>query len=109
MRRLPTTSWILIGALGCASASAAAAPPPAASPAPSTSAPAPAKPAAKPAPAAAKPRKPEEILADTARATGAEPPRSAHKTIHVKLKTTLQGMGIGGAGERFQTSTDKCG
>jgi len=52
-------------------------------------------------------RKPEEILADMVKATGGEAAWNAHKTIHVKMETTLQGMGIGGSGERFQTSTDK--
>jgi hypothetical protein len=102
MRRAPATSWILFAALGCASS-----PPPATTGPQATASPPRAAtvtpPPSKPAPL----RKPEEILADTVKATGGEAAWNAHKTVHVKMETTLQGMGIGGAGERFQTSTDK--
>jgi hypothetical protein len=95
--------WILLGAIGCA----ASPPPPAAAPAPaSVAAPAtPETPATPPAPT--KLRTPEEILADAVKATGGEAAWNAHKTIHFKVETTLQGMGMGGTGERFQTRADK--
>src|SRR5262245_36806379 len=107
-RSLPV--WLLLGTIGCA----ANPPPPAAAPAASTSTPSPT-----PAPAAAAPatpaapappaklRAPEEILADAVKATGGEAAWNAHKTVHFKMETTLQGMGMGGTGERFQTRGDK--
>jgi hypothetical protein len=52
-------------------------------------------------------RAPEEILADAVAATGGAAAWNAHKTLHFKMETTLQGMGMGGTGERFQTRGDK--
>ena len=52
-------------------------------------------------------RAPEEILADAVAATGGAAAWNAHKTLHIKMETTLQGMGMGGTGERFQTRGDK--
>jgi len=52
-------------------------------------------------------RTPEEILADAVNATGGAAAWNAHKTAHYKVETTLQGMGMGGKGERFQTRADK--
>jgi hypothetical protein len=49
----------------------------------------------------------EEILADAVKATGGAEAWNAHKTAHYKVETTLQGMGMGGKGERFQTRADK--
>ena len=64
--------------------------------------------AAAPAPAPAAPpaklRAPEEILADAVKATGGAAAWNAHKTAHYKVETTLQGMGMGGTGERYQTA-----
>jgi len=77
-------------------------PPPAAAATATTAAPASAPPAA-----AAKARTPEEILADAVTATGGAAAWNAHKTAHYKMETTLQGMGMGGKGERFQTRGDK--
>jgi hypothetical protein len=105
---------ILVGVVGCASN-----PPPAATTAPasassatSTPAAAPASavaaaPAAAPAAPPAKLRSPEEILADAVKATGGAAAWNAHKTAHYKVETTLQGMGMGGTGERYQTRGDK--
>jgi hypothetical protein len=90
---------LLLAAFGCASN-----PPPASVPA-SSSPPAASAPAS--APAAAKPRPPEQILADAVTATGGAAAWNAHKTAHYTMETTLQGMGMGGKGERFQTITDK--
>ena len=101
---------ILVAVVGCASN-----PPPAATTAPasassatSTAAAAPSSPAA-PAPAAPplKLRAPEAILADAVKATGGAAAWDAHKTAHYKVETTLQGMGMGGTGERYQTRGDK--
>ena len=50
---------------------------------------------------------PEAILADAVKATGGAAAWNAHKTAHYKVETTLQGMGMGGTGERFQTRGDK--
>jgi hypothetical protein len=52
-------------------------------------------------------RAPEAILADAVTATGGAAAWNAHKTLHFKMETTLQGMGMGGTGERFQTRGDK--
>jgi len=46
-------------------------------------------------------------LADAVKATGGAAAWNAHKTAHYKVETTLQGMGMGGSGERFQTRGDK--
>jgi len=100
MRRSRNVSRLLcslaIGAAGCASN-----PPPAATtPAPAGTS------TSKPA-AGGKLRSPEAILADAVAATGGAAAWNAHKTAHYKMETTLQGMGMGGVGERFQTNTDK--
>lgn len=52
-------------------------------------------------------RAPEAILADAVKATGGAAAWDAHKTAHYKVETTLQGMGMGGTGERYQTRGDK--
>jgi len=94
---------ILVGVVGCASN-----PPPVATTTPASAPPAPSTPAAAPAaPPPAKLRAPEEILADAVKATGGAAAWNAHKTAHYKVETTLQGMGMGGTGERYQTRTDK--
>jgi hypothetical protein len=94
---------ILVGLVGCASN-----PPPTATTAPASAPPAPATAAAAPASTpAAKLRAPEEILADAVKATGGAAAWNAHKTAHYKVETTLQGMGMGGTGEHYQTRTDK--
>ncbi len=101
---------ILVGVVGCASN-----PPPAATTAPASASSATSTPAAAPASAAApapaappaKLRAPEEILADAVKATGGAAAWNAHKTAHYKVETTLQGMGMGGTGERYQTRGDK--
>jgi hypothetical protein len=41
------------------------------------------------------------------KATGGAAAWNAHRTAHYKVETTLQGMGMGGTGERFQTVGDK--
>jgi hypothetical protein len=106
----PRLPWLILSAaIGCASS-----PPPPAGNAPAA-APAPANAGATagaappaPAPAAAVAlRPPEAILADAVAATGGEAAWNAHKTVHFKVETTLQGMGMGGTGERFQTRGDK--
>jgi hypothetical protein len=110
----PSASWILVAAIGCASNPPPAAtttppattPPSATTPAPrSTSGPTSAS--AAPAAPAVKLRAPQEILADAVKATGGAAAWNAHKTAHFKMETVLQGMGMGGVGERFQTRTDK--
>src|SRR4051812_11339664 len=53
------------------------------------------------------PRPAQAILADAVAATGGAAAWNAHKTAHFKMETTLQGMGMGGSGERFQTRADK--
>jgi hypothetical protein len=104
------SSILLLAVAGCAASPApdpartAHAPAPAAAPAtpPPAAVAAPAAPATPP-----KLRTPEEILADAVNATGGEAAWNAHKSVHLKVETTLQGMGMGGTGERFQTRTDK--
>jgi hypothetical protein len=113
MNRLAPASliWLVVG---CASnpppppAAGAPAPAPAAASAPAAPSTA-AAPVPAPAPpiAPAKPRAPEEILADAVKATGGADAWNAHKTVHMKIETTLQGMGMGGSGDHFQTRTDK--
>jgi zinc protease len=98
MPRPARTSLILLASLGCASK---------APPAPSTTVAAPPASTSAQTPASAKRRTPEEILADAVTATGGAAAWNAHKTAHYKVETTLQGMGMGGTGERFQTSGDK--
>jgi zinc protease len=110
MSRSRLCCLLLFGVVGCASS-----PPPPASAAPSSSS-SPSSPAAAPTPtpAPAGPpaapvalRPPEAILADAVAATGGAAAWNAHKTLHFKMETTLQGMGMGGTGERFQTRGDK--
>ena len=98
MRRLVSLVCVL-----SAGACASNPPPPAATP-PSAASP---PPAAAAAPTPAKPRTPEQILADAVTATGGAAAWNAHKTAHYTMETTLQGMGMGGKGERFQTITNK--
>jgi hypothetical protein len=104
---MKTPRWvILVGVVGCASN-----PPPAATTAPAAVSPAaaasPMPSATTPAASPAKLRAPEDILADAVKATGGAAAWNAHKTAHYKVETTLQGMGMGGTGERYQTRTDK--
>src|SRR3954447_9670892 len=101
---MKSRGWlILVGVVGCASN-----PPPVAATAPASAPPAPSPAGAAPAsPPPAKLRAPEEILADAVKATGGAAAWNAHKTAHYKVETTLQGMGMGGTGERYQTRTDK--
>jgi len=114
MKRFVAPSLLILAAVGCASSPppppAASTPAPAAAPAPAASTPPPpsatTSTTAKPA-APVKLRKPEEILADAVKATGGEAAWNAHKTLHFKMETTLQGMDMGGVGERFQTKADK--
>jgi hypothetical protein len=58
-------------------------------------------------PTAAKPRSPKTILADAIAATGGSAAWAAHKTVHVKMTIGLQGMGMGGPAEHFQTKANK--
>jgi hypothetical protein len=104
MRRPPlsTPPIALLALVGFASNATPSAAAPASAPATATPAPATAK-----AKAAAKVRTPEEILADAVKATGGAAAWNAHKTLHFKMETTLQGMGMGGVGERYQTRGDK--
>ena len=97
---------ILVGVVGCASNPPPAATSAAPASAPPATAPATSAPAGAPA-AGGKLRTPEEILADAVKATGGAAAWDAHKTAHYKVETTLQGMGMGGTGERFQTRSDK--
>jgi hypothetical protein len=70
---------------------------------------------AQPAPAAATPaptvaagaRTVDAILADAVAATGGAAAWDAHRTAHVKLTVNLQGMGMGGPVEHFQTKANK--
>ncbi len=67
-----------------------------------------AAPATAPAtPAAAGLRTPDAILADAVAATGGVAGWAAHKTAHVKLTITLQGMGMAGPEEHFQTNANR--
>jgi hypothetical protein len=95
---------LLLAVAGCASSPPPAPAASAAAPAPT---PAPAAAAAPAAPAPAKPRTPDAILADAVKATGGADAWNAHKTVHCKIETTLQGMGMGGAGDHYQTRADK--
>jgi len=58
-------------------------------------------------PASVPARAPAAILADVVKAMGAEAAWKAHKTVHMKLEMSFQGMGISGAGEHFATKDDK--
>ncbi len=80
---------LALGWLGCASS-----PPPA-----------PPTPAAATAPAGV--RSPDAILADSVAAMGGAAAWNAHKTVHLKVSVTLQGMAMGGPAEHFQTKTNK--
>ena len=53
------------------------------------------------------PRTPDAILADAVAATGGVAGWAAHKTAHVKLTISLQGMGMGGPAEHFQTNANR--
>jgi hypothetical protein len=59
------------------------------------------------APATPGARTPDAILADSIAATGGAAAWGAHKTAHIKLTVSLQGMGMGGPAEHFQTSANK--
>ncbi|HEY7372976.1 MAG TPA: hypothetical protein VIF57_12505 [Polyangia bacterium] len=112
MTRSVATSLWLLAVAGCASspppAPAASTPAPAPAAAPASAPAAVAAPAAPvPVPAPAKPRTPDEILADAVKATGGADAWNAHKTVHCKIETTLKGMGMGGAGDHYQTRADK--
>ena len=100
MPRSSLIASILVAGFGCAS-----------TPPPATGAPAAAAttaaPASVPAAAAAKARTPAEILSDAVTATGGAAAWNAHKTAHYKMETTLQGMGMGGKGERYATRGNK--
>jgi hypothetical protein len=52
-------------------------------------------------------RTPDAILADAVAATGGVAGWAAHKTAHVKLTISLQGMGMGGPAEHFQTNANR--
>ena len=62
-----------------------------------------------PAAASAAPglRTPDAILADAVAATGGVAGWGAHKTAHIKLTISLQGMGMGGPAEHFQTNANR--
>ena len=72
----------------------------------SARAPQPASPAAA-APVAGGLRSPDAILADSIAATGGAPAWNAHRTVHLKVTVTLQGMAMGGPAEHFQTNANK--
>src|SRR3954453_4341538 len=59
------------------------------------------------APAVPGVRTPDAILADAVAATGGVAGWAAHKTAHIKLTISLQGMGMGGPAEHFQTNTNR--
>ena len=59
------------------------------------------------APTAPGARTPDAILADAVAATGGVAGWAAHKTAHIKLTISLQGMGMGGPAEHFTTNTDR--
>ena len=69
----------------------------------------PAPPAATAAAPAAAPglRPADAILADAVAATGGEQAWNAHRTVHLKVMVTLQGMAMGGPAEHFQTNANK--
>jgi hypothetical protein len=52
-------------------------------------------------------RTPDAILADAVAATGGVAGWAAHKTAHIKLTISLQGMGMGGPAEHFQTNANR--
>ncbi len=60
------------------------------------------------APATPGVRTPDAILADAVAATGGVAGWAAHKTAHIKLTISLEGMGMGGPAEHFRpTRTDR--
>jgi len=62
---------------------------------------------AKAAPTAPGVRTPDAVLADAVAATGGVAGWAAHKTAHIKLTISLQGMGMGGPAEHFQTNANR--
>jgi len=52
-------------------------------------------------------RTPDAILADAVAATGGVAGWAAHRTAHIKLTVSLQGMGMGGPAEHFQTNANR--
>jgi hypothetical protein len=58
-------------------------------------------------PAAPRLRSPEAILADSVAAEGGAAAWNAHRTLHLKMTVTLQGMAMSGPTEHFQTRADK--
>jgi hypothetical protein len=62
---------------------------------------------ARAAPATPGLRAPDSILADAVAATGGVAGWAAHKTAHIKLTISLQGMGMGGPAEHFQTNANR--
>ncbi len=90
------TSVLLCGAFAAALAASCAAKQP---PPPATAQ------AAPPTPPGV--RTPDAILADAVTATGGAAAWNAHRTSHVKLTVSLQGMGMGGPAEHFQTNANK--
>lgn len=95
MTRAGHVGWAAATALallGCASS----APPSAGTPA--TAGAAAAAPAVRP---------PDAILADSIAAMGGADAWNAHKTVHLKVSVTLQGMAMGGPAEHFQTNANK--
>jgi zinc protease len=59
------------------------------------------------APAATGLRSPDAILGDSVQAMGGAAAWSAHRSIHVKMTLSFQGMGMSGPVDHFQTSADK--
>ena len=52
-------------------------------------------------------RSPDAILADAVQATGGAAAWNAHRTAHMKMNVGLEGMGMGGPAEHFQTKANK--
>jgi hypothetical protein len=65
------------------------------------------QPPAQALPSPPRPRSAKVILADSIAATGGAAAWRAHKTVHLELTVGLQGMGMGGPAEHFQTRTNK--
>ena len=91
---LPFTSAFTLAALAALASGCASKQPPAAA-------------TAQAAPATPGLRTPDAILADAVAATGGVAGWAAHKTAHIKLTISLQGMGMGGPAEHFQTNTNR--
>ena len=85
----------LLATLATAGCAAHAAPPSASAPAATAAAAPPGQ------------RSPDAILADSVQATGGAAAWQAHQTQHTLLTIGLQGMGMGGPAEHFQTRTNK--